>query len=248
VNGVAVEADRLTKHFGSVSAVEGISLTVTHGRVTGLLGPNGAGKSTTLRMLLGLIRPDEGTAVIGGSRYVDLPDPTARVGAVIDGGGLQPSLTARQHLRVHAALGGHDDERVETVSALLGTDAFARRRVRTFSLGMRQRLSVATALLGDPSILILDEPANGLDPAGIAWLRGFLRDFADRGGAVLLASHVLSEVEQIVDDVILIDRGRTIRRGSLGDLTDGGQRSLEDVFLTLTSTGSRTGGEGEVRR
>lgn len=232
-NDVVVEG--LAKRFGPVDAVRDAHFTARSGRVTGFLGPNGAGKTTTIRMMLGLVTPDRGTASFAGAAYTALRRPTRLVGVAIDSSGLQPSLTALDHLRVHAALGGHRPERITTVLELLDIDDVAGRRIRGFSSGMRQRLALATALLGDPRILVLDEPATGLDPAGIAWLRTFLRDFAGRGGTVLLASHMLSEVQQTVDDVVLIDRGRVLRSASLEALTDQRRLTLEEAVLGLTS-------------
>ncbi|MDP3951191.1 ATP-binding cassette domain-containing protein, partial [Microbacterium sp.] len=194
------------------------------------LGPNGAGKSTTLRMLLGLVRPDSGSALINGRSYRDLASPTRTVGAVLDIASAHPRMTARDHLRTYCVLGGLPSGRVEAVLSIVEASEFADRRIGTFSTGMRQRLSLATALLGDPEILVLDEPSNGLDPAGIAWMRGFLRTFAADGGTVLLSSHVLSEVEHSVDDVILIDRGQISWTGELSELL-ASSSSLEDAFL-----------------
>jgi len=225
-----MEVAGLRKRFGAVDAVRDVTFTVRAGRVTGFLGPNGAGKSTTLRMLLGLVRPDSGSALINGRSYRDLASPTCTVGAVLDIASAHPRMTARAHLRTYCALGGLPSGRVETVLSIVEASEFADRRIGTFSTGMRQRLSLATALLGDPEILVLDEPSNGLDPAGIAWMRGFLRAFAADGGTVLLSSHVLSEVEHSVDDVILIDRGQISWAGELSELL-ASSSSLEDAFL-----------------
>ena len=225
-----VEVAGLRKRFGAVDAVRDVTFTVRRGRVTGFLGPNGAGKSTTLRMLLGLVRPDSGSALIKGRSYRDLESPTRTVGAVLDIASAHPRMTARAHLRTYCALGGLPVGRVETVLSIVEASEFADRRIGTFSTGMRQRLSLATALVGDPEILVLDEPSNGLDPAGIAWMRGFLRTFAGNGGTVLLSSHVLSEVEHSVDDVILIDRGQISWAGELSELL-ATSSSLEDAFL-----------------
>jgi ABC-2 type transport system ATP-binding protein len=217
-SGPSVTVEHLTKRFGSVVAVEDLSFTVGPGRVTGFLGPNGAGKTTTLRMLLGLVRPTSGTALVGGVPYADLPEPTSTVGASLEATGFHAGRTARDHLRVLAAAGGIADARVDEVLGLVGLADAADRRVGGFSLGMRQRLALAAALLGDPPVLLLDEPANGLDPEGIAWLRGFLRYLAGQGRTVLVSSHVLSEVQQTVDDVVIIARGRLVRQASLEEL------------------------------
>jgi ABC-2 type transport system ATP-binding protein len=232
-----IEFRGLHKHFGPVQAVADATFTAAPGRVTGFLGPNGAGKSTALRMLLGLVRPSGGTALIRGRRYRDLAGPVRHVGAVLDIVGAHPRMTARQHLRTYGALSGLSPARTEAVLEQTGAASFAHRSIGTFSTGMRQRLSLATALLGDPEILVLDEPSNGLDPAGIAWLRTFLRDFAAAGRTVLLSSHVLSEVEHTVDDVVLIDRGRVRWAGPLSDvLAD--DASLEEAFLRITREGA----------
>ena len=217
-DGLTVEVEHLTKRFGAVTAVEDLTFSVSPGRVTGFLGPNGAGKTTTLRMLLGLVRPTSGTALVGGRRYVDLPDPSRTVGASLESTGFHDGRTARDHLRVLAAAAGVPDARVDEVLGLVGLTPDARRRVGGYSLGMRQRLALAAALLGDPSVLLLDEPANGLDPEGIAWLRGFLRHLAGQGRTVVVSSHVLSEVQQTVDDVVIIARGRLVRQATLADL------------------------------
>jgi ABC-2 type transport system ATP-binding protein len=218
--GVAPVAVRgLTKWFGNVRAVDGLDLVVRPGAVTGFLGPNGAGKTTTFRMLLGLAAADSGTALIEGHRYAELGCPTAVVGASLDSAGFHPGRTARDHLRVLAPFARVDDRRCEEVLAQVGLTEAAERRVGGFSTGMRQRLGLATALLGDPRVLVLDEPANGLDPEGIVWLRGFLRHLAhDRGRTVLVSSHVLGEVQASVDDVVVIARGRLVHESSLEDL------------------------------
>jgi ABC-2 type transport system ATP-binding protein len=215
----SVEVRGLTKSFGQVRAVDGLDMVVRAGAVTGFLGPNGAGKTTTFRMLLGLASPDAGTALIDGRRYADLPHPTSVVGAALDSAGFHPGRSARDHLRVQAPFAGVDDRRCAEVLAQVGLTEAADRRVGGFSTGMRQRLGLATALLGDPRVLVLDEPANGLDPEGIVWLRGFLRHLAhDRGRTVLVSSHVLGEVQASVDDVVVIARGRLVHESSLEDL------------------------------
>jgi ABC-2 type transport system ATP-binding protein len=213
--GQVVAVDGLTKRFGPVTAVQDLTFSVEPGRVTGFLGPNGAGKTTTLRILLGLVRPTSGRATIGGRRYSELAAPLRAVGAALEATGFHSGRTARNHLRVLAATIGADDRRVDEVLGLVGLADAAKRRVGGFSLGMRQRLALAAALLGDPSVLLLDEPANGLDPGGIAWLRGFLRFLAEEGRTVLISSHVLSEVQQTVDDVVIIANGRLIRQAAL---------------------------------
>jgi ABC-2 type transport system ATP-binding protein len=217
-----VEVRGLTKRFGTVTAVDDLSFTVQPGRVTGFLGPNGAGKTTTLRSLLGLVNPTAGSATVGGRRYVDLPDPQRAVGALLEASSFHSGRTARNSLRVAAGPAGIPDRRVDELLALVDLTDAADRRVGEFSLGMRQRLGLAQALLGDPGVLVLDEPANGLDPEGIAWLRTFLRSFAAQGRTVLISSHVLSEVQQTVDDVVIVARGRLVRSGSLEELSGGG--------------------------
>ncbi|WP_102193455.1 ABC transporter ATP-binding protein [Microbacterium aurantiacum] len=232
-NPVRIEVRGISKRFGDVTAVDDITFNAEPGRVTGFLGPNGAGKSTTLRILLGLSRPDSGAALLGGVRYRDLRMPARTVGAVLDIAGAHPAMTARAHLGVSAALAGIDDHRVDEVAAITGITGFLDRRIRGFSTGMQQRLAIANALLGDPRVLVLDEPSNGLDPAGIAWLRSFLRSFASGGGTVLLSSHVLSELEQCIDDLALIDGGRLVWAGPLaGFVAENG--TLEGAFLHAT--------------
>jgi ABC-2 type transport system ATP-binding protein len=217
----------LTKDFGKVRAVDDLSFTVEPGTVTGFLGPNGAGKTTTLRCLLGLVSPTRGTATIGGRRYADLPDPLRTVGAALEASSFHPGRTARNHLRVLCAAAGIPDTRADEVLELTGIKDAANRRVRGFSMGMRQRLGLAATLLGDPRVLILDEPANGLDPAGINWLREFLRYMARNSGkTVLVSSHILSEVEQTVDNVVIITRGRLKQQGSLEELLDTATRTV----------------------
>jgi ABC-2 type transport system ATP-binding protein len=229
----AIEITDLTKRFGAVTAVDDLSFTAAAGRVTGFLGPNGSGKTTTLRSLLGLVTPDAGTATIHGERYRDLLQPAATVGAVLDAAGAHPSRTARNHLRAHVIAGELDPGRVDEVLRLVDLHEVADRRVGGFSLGMHQRLSVATALLGDPDVLVLDEPTNGLDPAGVRWLRDLLRRLAAEGRAVLLSSHLLTEVAHTVDDVVIIAGGRAVCAAPLAEI-GGPDRSLEDVFLSLT--------------
>jgi ABC-2 type transport system ATP-binding protein len=208
----------LTKSFGPVHAVTDLTFTVEPGRVTGFLGPNGAGKTTTLRMLLGLATPDAGTATIGGRPYADRAQPARHIGAALEASSFHPGRTARDHLRVYAPQIGVGDARCDEVLATVGLSEAANRRTGGFSLGMRQRLALATTLLGDPQVLLLDEPANGLDPEGIAWLRSFLRYLAAQGRTVLISSHMLSEVEQTVEDVVIIARGRLVHTSSLVQL------------------------------
>jgi ABC-2 type transport system ATP-binding protein len=204
----ALEVHRLTKRFGAVTAVDDLTFAVRPGTVTGFLGPNGAGKTTTLRMLLGLVTPTSGTATIGGRRYAEIHDPLRQVGAVLEASSFHPGRSARDHLRVLCAAAGLPASRADDALRQVGLAEAAGRRVGGFSLGMRQRLGLASALLGEPGVLILDEPANGLDPEGIRWLRGFLRHLADGGRTVLVSSHVLAEVAQTVDDVVIIATGR----------------------------------------
>ncbi|MBP2474500.1 ABC-2 type transport system ATP-binding protein [Crossiella equi] len=213
-----IVVQNLTKQFGNITAVQDLSFIVEPGTVTGFLGPNGSGKTTTLRMVLGLVRPTAGHAVVNGVPYERLGSPGRVVGAVLEAQSFHPSRSARNHLRVYASALEVPDERVDQVLGLVGLAAAADRRAGSFSLGMRQRLALATALLGDPQVLVLDEPANGLDPEGIAWLRQFLQSFARSGRTVLVSSHLLAEVEQTVDQVVIISRGRTVYHGGLDAL------------------------------
>ncbi len=214
----AIELNGLTKSFGDVYAVDDLSAVAQPGEVTALLGPNGAGKTTTLRMLLGLVAPDKGTATFGGRRYDELPDPVRQVGAVLEASGYHPGRTALDHLRVLATASGLPQDSTGRVLAQTGLAADARRRVGEFSLGMRQRLGLASAMLGDPAVLVLDEPTNGLDPPGVRWLRGYVRRLADEGRTVLLSSHALSEVELTADHVLVMANGRLLRSSSLAVL------------------------------
>jgi ABC-2 type transport system ATP-binding protein len=214
-----ITIEGLGKRFGAVVAVDGLSFEVDQGTVTGFLGPNGAGKTTTLRMLLGLVAPTAGSAKIDGRPYRELAEPTRHVGAALEASSFHPGRTARNHLRVVATAAGLPLSRADEVLTQVGLAEAASRRVGGFSLGMRQRLGLATALLGDPAVLVLDEPANGLDPEGIHWLRGFLRQLADQGRTVLVSSHGLAEVAQTVDQVVIIARGRLITQSTLADLT-----------------------------
>ena len=215
----------LTKRYAAVAAVDDLTAQASAGRVTAFLGANGSGKTTTMRLLLGLSEPDSGSALIGGRRYRDLPHPSRVVGAVLDQG-FHPHRSARNHLRIVAAQAGvSQTSAVDDVLAEVGLAEAARRWVGGFSLGMRQRLNLAAAMIGRPENLVLDEPFNGLDPAGIHWMRGFLRSFADRGGSVLLSSHLLSEIAHSADDAIIIDRGRLVSTGPMSSLTAASRRS-----------------------
>jgi ABC-2 type transport system ATP-binding protein len=236
-SAAVVSCRALTKRYGQLTAVDGVTFALERGTVTGFLGPNGAGKTTTLRLLLGLAEPTAGEALIFGRRYRELDQPIRRVGAVLESSDFHPARSGRDHLRALALAAGLPLGRVEEVLALVELSGAARRRVRTYSLGMRQRLGLAAALLGDPELLILDEPANGLDPAGVRWLRTFLRTLATRDRAVLVSSHLLAEVAQTVGRVLIIDRGRLLASGRLDELTRDG-RTLEDVYLELTAGGA----------
>jgi ABC-2 type transport system ATP-binding protein len=224
--GREIVVSGLTKRFGAVTAVDDLGFAVRPGVVTGFLGPNGSGKTTTLRCLLGLVRPDQGTATVGGRPYRDLDHPLAVVGAALEASSFHPGRTARRHLQAMCLAAGLPPARADQVLGQVAMTEHADRRVGGYSLGMRQRLALAQALLGDPAVLVLDEPANGLDPAGIAWLRGFLRALAGEGRTVLVSSHVLSEVQQTVDDVVVIARGRLVREGSLSSLGSGSTTTM----------------------
>ncbi|GMA23034.1 ABC transporter [Luteimicrobium album] len=214
-----ISFENVSKRYGGFTAVDDVSFVARSGRVTGFLGPNGAGKSTSMRIMAGLTLPDRGIATIGGHKYADIPNPGRHVGILLDASAQHVGRTGREVLTISAMTMGlpesHVDEMLETVGL---TPAEAKRRVRNYSLGMRQRLGIANALIGKPSVLILDEPANGLDPAGIHWMRGLLRDFAADGGTVLLSSHLLHEVEMIADDMVLIGRGRIVAQGAKHEL------------------------------
>jgi ABC-2 type transport system ATP-binding protein len=220
-HGLPLEFQGLSKHFGAVRAVDDLSFSVEPGRVTGFLGPNGSGKTTTLRMLLGLVHPSGGTATIGDRAYAELEQPTHTVGAVLEATSFHPSRRARTHLRMAARAAGLDDRRADEVLDLVGLTPDARRKVGGFSMGMRQRLELATAMLGDPDVLILDEPSNGLDPQGIAWLRDFMRYLAGEGRTVLVSSHLLAEMAQTIDDAVIVSFGRLKARGTLDEITAG---------------------------
>ena len=217
--GKRIVVSGLTKSFGTITAVDNLSFTVEPGSVTGFLGPNGAGKTTTLRILLGLVAPDRGSATIGGGSYPALRAPNDEVGAVLEATGFHPARSGRDHLRVYCTVNGYRPERADEVLDLVGLTPAGRRAVRGYSLGMRQRLALAAALLGDPPVLVLDEPANGLDPEGIAWMRRLLRELAGEGLTVLVSSHVLSEVQQLADGIVIIAKGRLVRQGTLEELS-----------------------------
>jgi ABC-2 type transport system ATP-binding protein len=238
MEGIAVHG--LTKRYGRIVAVDDLTFTLEPGRVTGFVGRNGAGKTTTLRMLLGLTRPTQGTATVAGQAYGDVRDPLRHVGALIDPNCFHPGRTGRNALRAIARAARIPDARVDEVLDLVDLRAAARRRVGGYSLGMRQRLALAAALLGDPATLILDEPANGLDPDGVRWLRSLLRGLGAQGRSVLVSSHVLAELAQAVDDVIIIEKGRLVAHAPVAALTDGDE-SLEDAFLRLTTSATTAG-------
>jgi ABC-2 type transport system ATP-binding protein len=214
-----IEVEHLTKRFRRATAVDDLSFSVPRGRITGFLGPNGAGKTTTLRVLLGLALPTSGRASVAGRRYRELDAPLKTVGAVLEASNYHPARSGRNHLRMLATAAGIAPTRVQEVLAQVELSAAAKRRVGTYSLGMRQRLSVAAALLGEPELLVLDEPANGLDPEGIRWLRNFLRSFAGAGGTVFVSSHVLAEVSQLADEVVIIHRGKLVAHQTVAELT-----------------------------
>jgi ABC-2 type transport system ATP-binding protein len=227
--GVPIVVDSLSKSFGTVEAVNALSFSVEPGQVTGFLGPNGAGKTTTLRILLGLVTPTSGTATIGGVAYRDLRQPLVTVGAALEAASFHPGRSARDHLAVYALAAGIDRARVDVLLTQVGLADHARRRVGGFSLGMRQRLGLAFALLGDPGVLVLDEPVNGLDPEGIRWIRSFLRQLASEGRTVLVSSHLLGEVQQSVDTLVIISHGSLVYQGGLLEL-EGGSRVVVDAL------------------
>jgi ABC-2 type transport system ATP-binding protein len=213
-----IQVEHLTKRYRNATAVDDLSFSIPRGRITGFLGPNGAGKTTTLRVLLGLVLPTSGRATVAGRRYRELDAPLRRVGAVLEASNYHPARSGRNHLRVLATAAGISRSRVDEVLAEVELTGAARRRVRTYSLGMRQRLSVAGALLGEPDLLVLDEPANGLDPEGIRWLRNFLRSYAADGGTVFVSSHVLAEISQLADEVLIIHRGKLVAQQPVAEL------------------------------
>ncbi len=226
----AISVRGLTKRFGRVTAVDDLSFEVQPGVVTGFLGPNGAGKSTTLRIIVGLVKPTDGSATVLGMPYASLQSPARTVGAVLETQSFNPVRSGRNHLRTIASAAGIRLELADQVLEEVGLSAVGRRYAGKYSLGMRQRLALGAALLGEPRVLILDEPANGLDPQGIRWLRGFLRDFAARGNAVLVSSHVLTEMAQLADEAIVIARGRLIRHAPVSELT----RSASEIRVRTT--------------
>jgi ABC-2 type transport system ATP-binding protein len=248
----AIEIRGLSRRFGSVQAVRDLTFEVRAGRVTGFLGPNGAGKSTTLRMLLGLVHPDSGAGTFDGRRYEELEHPSTHVGAVLEEASFHPGRSGRNHLRVLAAAGGHPEARVDEVLGLVELTGAAHRRVKGYSMGMRQRLAIAAALLGDPEVLILDEPANGLDPPGIRWVRDLLRAEAARGRAVLVSSHLLSEVALSANDVVVISHGSLRASGPIDEVLGHDGRSAtrvrsdetERLAAVLTDAGRAVEREG----
>jgi ABC-2 type transport system ATP-binding protein len=228
-----IEARGLVKRYGSTIAVDNLSFDVMPGTVTGFLGPNGAGKSTTMRMMLGLDRPDAGTVRISGKSYHDLRSPLREVGALLEAKAFHPGRTARAHLTALAASNSIPEQRVNDVLEITGLEKVAGRRAGTFSLGMSQRLGIAAALLGDPAVLLLDEPVNGLDPEGIRWIRNLLKNLAAHGRTVLVSSHLISEVAQAADRLIVIGRGRLLAQTTVAELS-ARSNSLEEAFFALT--------------
>ena len=241
-----IKVDGLTKRYGSTLAVDDLSFEVAPGKVTGFLGPNGAGKSTTMRLIMGLDYPDVGQASIGGRRYGQLAWPLAEVGALLETRAFHPGRSARAHLLALAAAGGIARRRVGDVLAMVGLDTVAGRRAGTFSLGMAQRLGIAAALLGDPGVLLFDEPVNGLDPEGVRWVRNLLKTLAAEGRTVLVSSHLISEIAVTAERLIVIGRGRLLADATVTGLAARGGGSLEDAFFTLTRQSSQfqTGASG----
>lgn len=229
---VKIEFRNLSKQYKDVLAVSDFSAQILSGKVTGFLGPNGAGKSTALRCLLGLVTPTGGEALINGGQYSELHDPIKHVGAVLDSRGFHPGLTALQNLKVMASASGIDFARIPEVLKVVDLEFAVNKRTKGFSLGMKQRLSLAIAMLGDPEILVLDEPANGLDPIGIVWLREFVQKLAAEGRTILVSSHQLAEMQNTVDDVLIINKGQLVAQGSIDEIRKG--KSLEEAFLDLT--------------
>jgi len=238
-----IEVKNVTKIFGSTKAVDRVSFTAPVGAVTGFLGPNGAGKTSTLRMLLGLSRPDEGQALIDGHKYDDLDSPRRSVGAVLDSMGYHPGRSGVDHLRIVARAAGIQRQRVGEVLEIVELSSAADRPVGGYSQGMRQRLALATALLGDPPVLVLDEPSNGLDPAGMAWLRDLIRGWANQGRTVLFSSHILNEVEMIADHLVVINHGKVVRETSMRELAGADGKvvagRLEELFFELTTVNAQ---------
>jgi ABC-2 type transport system ATP-binding protein len=230
-----ITATSLTKRYRRIAAVDGVTFSCEPGTITGFLGRNGAGKSTTLRMITGLTRPDAGRATVAGKPFADLRNPARTVGTLLDAAAFHDGRTGRETLQIACTMTGVPKARASILLAAVGLSGDANRRVGTYSLGMRQRLGLAHALVGEPSVLILDEPANGLDPEGIAWIRTLLRDFAARGGTVLLSSHLLAEVQATADHLVIIDQGSVVARGSQASLLAGTGQTLEEVFLSLTT-------------
>jgi len=226
-----IEFRNLAKQYKDVTAVANLTAKIEPGRITGFIGPNGAGKSTSLRCLLGLAEPTSGEALIEGKRYSQLANPIRRVGAVLDSSGFNGGLTATQNLKVICAASGISPNKIPDLLQLVELDHAANKRTKGFSLGMKQRLSLAAALLGDPDILVLDEPANGLDPIGIAWLRDFLRNLASQGKTILVSSHQLAEMQHTIDDVLIINKGTLIAQGNAKEIM--GEQSLEEAFMRL---------------
>src|SRR5688500_1873889 len=256
-----IEVEGLTKRFGSTLAVDDLSFSVGPGRITGFLGPNGAGKSTTMRAVLGLVHPTRGRTSVLGVRYRELTEPVRRVGVLLETFDAHPGRSGRNHLRVLAVAGGIPRSRADEVLSLVDLGAAGRRRVKGYSMGMRQRLGLAAALLGDPKVLVLDEPANGLDPEGIRWLRGFLRHLSSEGKTILVSSHLLQEVEQTVDEVVIIANGRLVRAGAMSGQHGGpgavvptadperlaGALRVDDVTSTPGADGSRVADTADLR-
>jgi ABC-2 type transport system ATP-binding protein len=238
-----IEVRELRKRYGPAMALDGMTFTALPGRVTGFAGPNGAGKSTTMRVIVGLDRPDSGAALVGGRPYASLEQPLRHLGSLLDAGAVQPSRSARDHLRWLACSQDLPARRVGEVLALTGLSAVGGRRAGGYSLGMRQRLGVAAALLGDPPALMFDEPFNGMDPEGIAWLRGFLRSLAGQGRTVLVSSHLMGELQEIADHVIVVGRGRVIADSPVPELLRR-WRSLENAYLELTRDSAEFRGKG----
>jgi len=235
-----IEVHDLTKRYGSTLAVDTLSFDVRPGMVTGFLGPNGSGKSTTMRLILGLDAPDAGEARIGGRRYRDLRWPLREAGALLEANAFHPGRSAHAHLHALAASNGIDRRRVDEVLDLVGLAGAARKRAGTFSLGMAQRLGIASALLGDPPVLLLDEPVNGLDPAGIHWIRDLLKSLAGQGRAVFVSSHLISEIALLAEHLVVIGQGQLLADTSVAELS-AGAASLEDAFLRLTGASIQYG-------